>query len=256
MNRGTAEAEGSEPRRSRHVVRNLFLVLLGVVLLGVVGVSLGLVDAASARASVPRIAGMTPDQASKALAAAQLKDGRAHYFVTRDFPAGRIVSQSPAPGTRLAPGTAVDVQVAAVPRQVTVPDLVHAESGVAEQVLDGNLLRPEVLYAWSSAIETGRVIEQLPRPGDTAATGSSTVLVVSLGPGTSGNVVPRVIGVPLGVARSELASQTLFPDPRSVVATGVPAGTIVDQAPSAGSIVPAASGDAVAVSIAVKPAAF
>ena len=233
MNRSTAEVEGSEPRRSRRVARNLFFVLLGVVLLGLVGVVLGLIDAASARATVPLIAGMTPEAASTALAAAQLKDGNAHYFVTRD------------------------VQVAEIPRQVTVPDLVLAESDIAQQVLDGNLLQPKVVYAWSTAIETGRVIEQLPRPGDIAATGSSTVLVVSLGPGTSGNVVPRVIGVSLGVARSELASQTLFPDPRSVLATGVPAGTIVDQAPSAGSIVPAASGDAVAVSIALpQPKAF
>lgn len=250
---GTSETDGAVRQAEaepRHVVRTVFLVLLVVVVLGAAGVAIGLVDTANAKSRVPPIAGMTPDAASRALSAAQLTDGRARYYVTRDFPAGRIVAETPAPGAMVARGTAVDVQIAQAPRQVSVPDLVFADAATAESAVSGLLLCPSVRYAYSKTVATGLVTEQLPRPGDSAPTGSACVLVISLGPGTGGQVVPRLIGELLGPARSKLTSQTLFAEARAVEATGAADGTVVDQAPSGGSIVPAAS--IVTVSVALS----
>ena len=247
-NRDTNEAVSQATEEPRHVVRTVFLILLGAAVLCGAGVTAGLVDAAAAKSRVPEVAGMTAASASKALSAARLRDGRARYYVTRDFPAGRIVSEYPAPGTLVAPGTAVDVRIADAPRKVTVPDVRFADVATAEKTLGYSLFRPTLLYAYSKDVETGLVIEQLPRAGDAAATGSSSVIVVSLGPGKGGASVPSLVGKLLGPARSQLTSQTLFADVRTVVADGVADGTVVDQAPAAGSAVPAAS--TVAVSIA------
>lgn len=248
-NRGTDEAVAQTAEEPRHVVRTVFLILLGVAVLLGASVTLGLVHTAAAKSRVPAVAGMTAASASKALSAARLKDGRARYYVTRDFPAGRIVSEYPAPGTLVAPGTAVDVQIADTPRKVTVPDVGFADAATAEKTLSYLVFRPTRRYAYSKDVATGLVIEQLPRAGDVAATGSSSVIVVSLGPGTGGASVPNLIGEQLRAARSRLTSETLFADVRTVVADGVADGTVVDQAPAAGSAVPAAS--TVAVSAAM-----
>ena len=240
-NSDTDEVVPQAEAEPRHVVRTLFLVLLVVAVLGAGGVALGLADTANAKSRVPLIAGMTADAASEALSAAQLTDGRARYDVTRDFPEGRILAQTPAPGTMVARGTSVDVQIAKAPEQVSVPDLVFADAATAESALSGLLMHPSLRYAYNKNVATGLVIEQLPRAGDTAPSGSACVLVISLGPGTGGQVVPNVVRLLLGPARSQLTSQTLFAEARSVEATGVADGTVVDQAPSAGSIVPATS---------------
>ena len=85
------------------------------------------------------------------------------------------------------------------------------------------------------------MIEQLPRAGDGAVTGSSETLVVSLGPG-GGKSVPSLLGMSVGEASVAASSATLFAVARPVVANGVANGTVVDQVPSAGSVVPVASG--------------
>ena len=249
-NSDTGEAVPQAEAEPRHIVRTVFLVLLVVSVLGAAGVALGLVDQANAKSRVPAIAGMSANAASKALSAARLEDGRASYSVTRDFPAGRILAETPAAGTMVAQGTPVDVQIATAPQQVTVPDLVLAQAATAESTVSQMLLRPSLRYSYNKTVETGLVIEQLPRAGDTAPTGSACVLVISLGPGTGGEVVPDVVRMLLGPARSELTSQTLFAEARTVEATGVADGVVVDQAPSAGSIVPATS--IVTVSVAIS----
>jgi beta-lactam-binding protein with PASTA domain len=97
-------------------------------------------------------------------------------------------------------------------------------------------------------VATGLVIEQLPRAGDTALTGSPAALVVSMGPGLGGKPVPSLVGRPLTVARSKLASATLFVSAvRAVGAKDVADGVVVDQAPSAGLVVPVSSGVTLAV---------
>jgi beta-lactam-binding protein with PASTA domain len=76
------------------------------------------------------------------------------------------------------------------------------------------------------------------------------VLVVSLGPGSGGKVVPVVVGMQVSAARSRLAAARLFAQERSVVAGGVRSGTVMDQAPAAGSRV--AVGSTVALSVATS----
>jgi beta-lactam-binding protein with PASTA domain len=256
---GTNETDDAVPqlvREPRHLVRTFFLVVLALIVLGGVGVAVGLADTAHAKVTVPNLAGLATTAASKVLAGAQLTDGQAHYFVTRAFAPGLIIAESPAPGSAVAMGSPVNVQVAVAPRQVVVPDVVFAEVATAQKMMSDQLFEPRLQYAYSKDVATGLVIEQLPRAGDTASTGSSNVLVVSLGPGSGGKTVPNLLGGLLGVARSELTSQTLFAEVRAVIATGVPDGTVVDQAPTSGTVVPVASNVTLSVAFATPPPSF
>jgi beta-lactam-binding protein with PASTA domain len=231
-------------------VRTVALVALGVLAVGAMVAGGLLWMTASKRVVVPSLVELTPSEASKVLEAAHLDDGRVRYHVTRDFPPGVVSGQSPAPFTEAARFSAVDVTVACAPTMTVVPDVTLGDAKAAEGYMRGLLFSPIVLYAYTSVVSTGRVIEQLPRAGDTAATGDVVVLVASLGPGTRGKSVPAVVGKRLSVARSELASARLSARELPVIAPGVAVGTVIDQVPAAGSRV--AVGTTAALSVATS----
>lgn len=235
-----------------HPFLALTLILLGAfVLVGAV-TAVWFASTVTKKVRVPVLAGLTPPQASAALSAAGLGDGRAYYLVTREFPAGLVLRQVAPAGVAVSQATSVDVGIAMAPVERTVPDVGLAEAGAAQKLVRSQLFVPEVRYAYSKDVATGLVIEQLPRAGDTAVTGSSNLLVVSLGPG-SGMMVPSLVGQSLGVARSEVASAALFTQVRLVSDPKVPDGTVVDQAPAAGLFVPVASGVTVSIAISNIP---
>lgn len=240
-----------ETEERDHPIRTALLAVLGVLV--IVGVAMGVWFWATVTfpVVVPQLVGLTPSAAAKALDAAHLSDGNGNYLATWDLPNGVVCTQSPPPGARVAQDTCVNVQVVTVPMSVAVPNLVAADVYSAQTVLGYYLLKPTLLYAYSFDVETGRVIEQLPRAGDSGTTGGTEVLVISLGPGTGGKTVPSLVGMSVRSANSVVASATLYPMLRAVVATGVADGTVVDQAPSGGSLVPVASD--VTLSIATPP---
>ena len=229
----------AEPPKRRSAA--VLWIAFGIVV--VFGVAMGAWFFAKATmpVPVPALVSLTPNVAEKVLTGARLGQGQATYRVTKDFPAGRIIDQSPAPYTNVAPGSPVNVTVAVAPRQATVPDVVGAALSDAQALLEYELFKPNVLYAYSTSIHSGAVIEQLPRAGDIASTGSDDVIVVSLGPGTPGIVVPKIVGETFVQASRDASNTRLFVQPRAVTATGTPEGEIVDQAPSAGLLVPVGS---------------
>ena len=155
-------------------------------------------------------------------------------------PDGRIIEQSPAPYTQVAPGVAVNITIAKAPAFATVPNVVGLSSVTGAETLRFALFTPTVIYAYHKDVRTGSVIEQLPRGGDSAITGSEDVIVVSLGPGTSRITVPDFVGKTYAQVSAENTSTMLFLHPRATLASGTPDGVIVDQAPSAGTVVPPA----------------
>ena len=229
----------AEPRKRRSPA--VLWIALGIVVVFGIAVGAWFFAKATMPVSVPALVSLTPNAAEKILTAARLGQGKATYRVTAEFPAGRIIDQSPAPYSNVAPGSPVNVTVAVAPRQAIVPDVVGAALSDAQALLEYELFKPTVLHAYSTSIHSGAVIEQLPRAGDTAPTGSSDVIVVSLGPGTPGVVVPKMVGETFAQASRDTSNTRLFAQPRAVTATGTPDGVIVDQAPSAGLIVPVGS---------------
>jgi beta-lactam-binding protein with PASTA domain len=67
------------------------------------------------RVAVPSVVGMPLATASDALGAAGLRVGSVADQPSSSVPSGDVVAVSPAPGTKVAPGTAVSLAIAVTP---------------------------------------------------------------------------------------------------------------------------------------------
>ena len=244
---GSLRQEGTDRRKLSGAVRTSLFVAFGVVVAAALVLGGWLFVYSRTPVSVPDVVALTPAAAEQRLIAAGLKAGNARLVATKEFAAGRVIAQEPKPPATVARGSSVDVSVSVTPTALLVPDVTYLAQGAAERALRATVLVPVVLSQYSAAVPIGDVVSQLPRSGDTAFSGSNVFVVVSLGPGTKGSIVPDLVGKTTRQAASLLASQTLFPYARNVDATGAAAGTIVDQAPEPGSTVVVGSSVAIAV---------
>ena len=91
--------------------------------------------------------------------------------------------QSPAGGTSVAPGSAVDLIVSEGPAPVSVPDVSGMSQGAAEGAIRraGLELGP-VRQENSDTVAAGMVISQSPSGGSSVAPGTAVNLTVSNGP--------------------------------------------------------------------------
>jgi RHS repeat-associated protein len=129
------------------------------------------------------------------------------------------------------------VTVAAMPRQVVVPDVVGLTQSEAEAgILAAALSVGNVSFENSPSVPAGRIISQDPAAGALAAPGTSVNLVVSSG--LSASVVPNLLGLTELEARSSLFMTRLLLG--TVELQNHPssaAGTIFAQDPAAGSVI-------------------
>ncbi|HOV62035.1 MAG TPA: PASTA domain-containing protein, partial [Candidatus Hydrogenedentes bacterium] len=97
--------------------------------------------------------------------------------------AGRVISQDPAAGATIAPGTAVSLVIASGPCSVSVPGVVGLAQDAAATTLTGaDLTVGSVTRQCSDTVAAGRVISQDPAAGAPVTSGSAVNLVVSSGP--------------------------------------------------------------------------
>jgi len=82
--------------------------------------------------TVPKLVGMTPEQALKALDGPGLLLDDSDRFYSADVPEGRIMSQVPAPGERVRSGWRVRVAESMGPQRMVIPDLVGGSERAAE----------------------------------------------------------------------------------------------------------------------------
>ncbi|TCJ15595.1 serine/threonine-protein kinase [Rubrobacter taiwanensis] len=78
---------------------------------------------------VPDLAGMSLSQAVSALEAAGLSFGSESYAPSAAAPQGTVIAQSPAPGSAVEPGTAVDVTISSGPPAAAAPGAAGGASG-------------------------------------------------------------------------------------------------------------------------------
>ena len=82
--------------------------------------------------AVPKVVGMTPMQAMKAMESKGLVLDDSDRFYSADVPEGRIVSQVPAAGEQVRRGWRVRVAESMGPQRVVIPDLVGGSERAAE----------------------------------------------------------------------------------------------------------------------------
>ena len=202
---------------------------------------------------VPNVVGQTESAAAVSIVQAGLVVGTVTRQHSKTVSTGTVLSQTPAAGVMVAPGSAVNLVVSLGPAPtdtVTVPDVTGAERGAAESALvAAGLVLGTVTETYSDTVPAGRVISQSPVAGLEVPNGTTVTLVISLGPKST---VPDVTGMSQEEAQDAVSAAGLVIVIAEEESDTVPAGTVIRQEPPAGSAV--APGSAVTVYVSSGPA--
>jgi hypothetical protein len=177
-----------------------------------------------AAVSVPNVVGDTQAAAATAITGAGLIVGTVTTASSSTVASGNVISESPAAGTSVSPGSAVNLVVSTGPPPVLVPSVVGDTQAAATTAITGaGLIVGTVTTAASSTVASGSVISEAPAAGTSVASGSAVTLVVSTGPAGvvcpctiwSSSAVPSVVdsgagaGVELGVKFTSSSNGTI-----------------------------------------------
>jgi serine/threonine-protein kinase len=240
----------AEPEPEKPSARRYVLITLGVVLvLGLAGLAgWALFQPSAEQVRVPNLLGQTLSEAQNSLTERGLSVGTTSERADPEAEAGTVVEQAPTSGELVDPDTSVDLVLSTGRDTTLVPSVVGLSVADARpRITDAGLEISEVREQPSDDPE-GTVLEVEPPEGSEVDVGSSVVLVAS-----SGTIeVPNVEGLPEAEATAILNQagfQVLVNDEES--ATDEP-GTVLFQAPAAGTEV--SVGSRVAITVAVVPA--
>ncbi|UUW87587.1 Stk1 family PASTA domain-containing Ser/Thr kinase [Pimelobacter simplex] len=137
------------------------------------------------RYDLPRLAGLTRDQAEAALAEVKFQGGRVVEKFSETVGAGKVITSNPAYGTPAAKtlpvGTVVELVISKGRKPIEVGAWTGKSAERAERVLRKRGLDVDIEKKYSEDVPEGRVISQSPRDG-TLFKGQTVTLTVSQGP--------------------------------------------------------------------------
>jgi beta-lactam-binding protein with PASTA domain len=162
-----------------------------------------------------------------------------------------VISQSPAAGSQVAAGSAVNLVVSSGPPTVSVPNVVAQTQATAQsQIIGAGLAVGSVTTQASSTAPINTVISQSPTGGSQVSAGSAVNLVVSSG--------PQTVAVSNFVGRTRQIAQFLITNAGLTVgavttqpSATAPINIVIGQSPAAGSQV--APGSAVSLVVSSGP---
>jgi beta-lactam-binding protein with PASTA domain/serine/threonine protein kinase len=190
------------------------------------------------RYDVPRLRGLTEDEAQDALLGVKLAYDQTIERWSETVPAGTVLRSVPAMGTTLRPGAAVDLVVSKGRKPIKVGGWVGKDIDDVREALDKRGLKVKVSSeVFDDAVPKGRVISQEPGSG-TLFRGEAVSFVVSRGPELV--EVPSVTASGYEEAVEELEALGFEVD---VVrgSTYIGLGYVYSMAPGAGAMVPKGS---------------
>ncbi|MDL5154786.1 Stk1 family PASTA domain-containing Ser/Thr kinase [Actinomycetospora termitidis] len=198
------------------------------------------------RVQAPDLSGRTAEQAQQIVQGAglTLTPVPQQKPVDDASQVGKVLSQDPAPGALLAPGTAIQLTVGQQRQTIKVPDVTGQPVATARTTLEGVGL--EVTVSGDSS-GNATVASTSPAAGSTVAVGS-TVTVTAANPDQV--QVPDIVGKSRGDAISALASAGFSGNLQATsqdVDDPNQDGKILSQSPSAGSR--AGKGDTIQVTV-------
>jgi serine/threonine-protein kinase len=181
---------------------------------------------------VPRLAGLTYDEAVDVLDELGLDARRAEVFSQK--PVGQVTGQDPKAGEIVDEGTEIEVRVSKGVREIEVPSVIgQSESSATTELEDADFV-VTVTEAPSDDVPEGLVSAQSPSAGSQAPRGSTVQITISTGPQLVN--VPDVVGAPVDDARAILQDdgfqpRTVFQDVTDPLQDGI----VLDQDPGGGS---------------------
>ncbi len=205
--------------------------------------------------AVPKLVGLSMDQAERITAASGLLLDTESRFYSDTIPEGRVVSQLPAPGTRVRRGWRMRIALSLGPQRAIIPDLTGqspraAEINVRRRGLDVGV----VAIAHLPNAAPDQVLAQSPPANATTVSSPKVNLLVSAPEDSQSYVMPNLVGRHLPDVQQALQQAGLKLGAVTVTATanggtaatvanggsartvadGVTPATIVRQSPPAG----------------------
>jgi serine/threonine-protein kinase len=223
----------------------LVLLLAAAVIAALIAVPKLLADNGPTKVDVPRIIGMTVDEARTALQRDGLELGD-ETTVTTGGKVNTIIHQLPVPNDSVDEGTAVDYTLVVPPKKVQVPFVTDGTLAEAEAALEERKLVPSPQPDDQSTERKNQVTTTDPAPGTPINVGSTVKVFYS----TGYKDVPSVVGDTQDEAEQEINDAGLRPVV-SNVASDAPAGTVTAQDPEPGTKLP--YNDPVVISVSLGP---
>lgn len=230
------------PIRLAERSRRWLLIALGVigalVLFQVIVMPLAVRHAHDA--AVPDLRGLTPAEAGPRLEQAALSEGKMYEAVDDRIAAGRIVSQSPAPGSRVRRGRQVSFVVSAGPATHFVPELAGDTMFHARFLLERDGVQVgHTRTVTHPSFPSGRILACSPPPGTPLGRRAVVDLLVSGGPPPRRYYMPDLRGLDFEVARGALEAAGLTVTQRVRNLGSDRPSEIVEQTPPPGYPIPA-----------------
>ena len=187
-------------------------------------------------AVVPAITGLSIADASHAAAHVGLSLTLENRFYSAAVPAGRILAQDPAPGSRVRREWAIRVTESLGAQQVSVPDLTGESERAATVSIRRLSLEPGVIARLAVPGDTDVVLAQTPQPNDGAADSPRVSLLVS-DPASvepTAYVMPSLVGLTFAAAAERAAAAGLHLE----LAQSAPPAAVTPAASAAPNAVP------------------
>jgi eukaryotic-like serine/threonine-protein kinase len=182
---------------------------------------------------VPKVVGLTVDEAQVKLGDADLVVRMAEGRYSTKVPAGRVLKVQPAEGSTLEQGSRVTLVPSLGPRPVPVPNLVGLPLGEAKRALrDADLRVGDLTREFNERFEADQVIRQSVKADAEAPFGSRIDLVLSKGP--TPVPVEKVIGLQRDEAVAVLEAQGFVVDVQEEFSNRVELGKVISQTPAKG----------------------
>ena len=152
-----------------------------------------------------------------------------------NIPRGFVISQNPVAGTKMSPGSSVDLVVSKGPSLIDISDLSRKSPEDAVQILETLGFKYELVEEYSEDIEIGLVSGTLPEAGEIVTPDQIIQVIVSLGiriemPEVDGlsyeeainileelDLIPTVVGDTSGKVRMQIPRKGEFVEPGQVV---------------------------------------
>ncbi len=201
------------------------------------------------KVAVPKLIGITLDQATFFLAKSNLNVGNITREYNNDAAASIVIGQDPPLGTKVLKETSIDLKVSKGPTPIRVPDVVGKAAAEAEAIIGQRKLTPAKTDEFNDTIDAGKVIRESPQAGTIIKRGGTVNIVVSKGPEKID--VPDVSGMNKNDAKTTLESLGFVVTTNTSIASPANFDKVVNQDPAAGD--QANKGSTVVIWIGVSP---
>lgn len=185
---------------------------------------------------VPKFTGMAPLEAERLANSEGLVLSVENHFYSSDIPEGYIVSQAPAPDTKVRRGWKVRTAVSLGPQRASIPNVI----GDTERVAALNISRRGLEIGTVATIhfpgaQPATVIAQSPPPDAKNAASPKIGLIMSATDNLQSYVMPNFVGQSLDETSRALQQTGFILGKVGFVAEGAgPSGIIVKQFPAPG----------------------